>query len=148
MVHELLANLDKIHTTVLGVERIRNNLNLDTDDVVAWCIEKIQKAAPDDIIRNGKNWYVQSEDIQITIHAKSYTIITAHKGKPKMEHPAPDGFTKEELREALRAVESTILKCEKVLPKLKEGTPQHTLLTRRIKAFQISASLINKELNK
>lgn len=57
-----------------------------------------------------------------------------------------DEFTKEELSEALRAIESTISKCEKVQPKLKEGTSQHTLLVRRIKALQISAVLIKREL--
>lgn len=58
-----------------------------------------------------------------------------------------DSFTSEELKEALRALESTISKCEKALPKLKEGTPQRTLLTRRIKALQISIALIKRELN-
>jgi len=47
-----------------------------------------------------------------------------------------DNFTKDELEEALRAIDSTISKCEKVQPKLKPGTSQHTLLIRRIKAFQ------------
>ena len=55
-------------------------------------------------------------------------------------------YTTEELQEALRAIESTIRKCVKVQPKLKEGTPQHTLLVRRIKAFQIAAELIEREL--
>jgi hypothetical protein len=55
-------------------------------------------------------------------------------------------FTKEELEEARRAIDSTITKCEKVLPKLKEGTAQHTLLVRRIKAFQIASSLIEETL--
>ena len=58
-----------------------------------------------------------------------------------MEH-----FTKTELEEALRAITSTISKCEKVQPKLKEGTPQHTLLIRRIKALHIAAVLIEREL--
>lgn len=57
-----------------------------------------------------------------------------------------DKFTDEELEEALRAISSTISKCEKVQPKLKEGTPQHTLLIRRIKAFNIASALIRKEL--
>ncbi len=57
-----------------------------------------------------------------------------------------DSFTKEELNEALRAIVSTIGKCEKVLPKLKPGTAQRTLLERRIKAFRIAAALIQKEL--
>jgi hypothetical protein len=55
-------------------------------------------------------------------------------------------FTEEELKEALRAIESTISKCEKVQPKLKPGTSQHTLLVRRIKALNISAELIKREL--
>lgn len=55
-------------------------------------------------------------------------------------------YTEEELREALRAIESTIGKCKKVLPKLRPGTSQHTLLVRRIKALEISAALIEREL--
>jgi len=57
-----------------------------------------------------------------------------------------DSFTKEELEEALRAIVSTISKCEKVQPKLKQGTAQHTLLVRRIKALQIASALIKREL--
>ncbi len=59
-----------------------------------------------------------------------------------------EDFTKEELKEAIRAIVSTIGKCEKVLPKLKEGTSQHTLLIRRIKAFRIAVALMEKELGK
>lgn len=79
MNNDLLANLDKIHTTELGVERIKKNLKLDTADVVSWCKWKTEKA--DDIIRKGKNWYVSVDDIMITINAHSFTIITAHKKK-------------------------------------------------------------------
>jgi hypothetical protein len=57
-----------------------------------------------------------------------------------------DNYTKEELEEALRAIDSTINKCEKVQPKLKQGTSQHTLLIRRIKALRIASSLITREL--
>jgi len=55
-------------------------------------------------------------------------------------------YTKEDLEEARRAIDSTISKCEKVQPKLKEGTAQHTLLVRRIKAFQLASSLIEEAL--
>jgi hypothetical protein len=55
-------------------------------------------------------------------------------------------FTKEELKEALRAIESTISKCEKIQPKLEPGTAQHTLLVRRIKAFNIASNLIQQTL--
>lgn len=55
-------------------------------------------------------------------------------------------FSQGDLEEALRAIASTISKCEKVQPKLKQGTSQHTLLTRRIKALNIASSLILREL--
>jgi len=76
---ELISNLDKIHTTELGVERIKRNLSLNTEDVVKWCKEKTKNA--DDIFRKGKNWYVHVDDLIITINAHSFTIITAHKKK-------------------------------------------------------------------
>ena len=59
-----------------------------------------------------------------------------------------DAFTKEELEEALRAIDSTIRKCEKVHPKLKQGTSQHTLLVRRIKALEIASALISREMER
>lgn len=51
MENELLKNLNRLHTTKLGVERIKRNTALDTDD----CI--------------------------ITVNAYSYTVITAHRKK-------------------------------------------------------------------
>ncbi|MEL7646622.1 MAG: DUF3781 domain-containing protein [Sedimentibacter sp.] len=74
----LLSNLDQLHTTDLGTERIRKNLRLDTDDVVSWCKGKI-KAAHASIKRKGKNWYIAVDDCEITVNAHSYTIITAHR---------------------------------------------------------------------
>ena len=55
-------------------------------------------------------------------------------------------FAKEELEEALRSIISTLSKCEKVQPKLKVGTSQHTLIERRIQAFRIAVILIEWEL--
>lgn len=74
---ELLKNLDKLHTTELGVERIKRNLSLDTEDVVEWCKIKINSANAV-ISRNGKNWYVDVDNVILTVNAYSYTIITAH----------------------------------------------------------------------
>lgn len=54
-------------------------------------------------------------------------------------------YAGDELKEALRAIVSTISKCEKVLPKLKENSAQQTLLKRRIKALRIAADLIERE---
>ena len=73
----LLNNLDKLHTTELGVVRIQRNLSLDTDNVVDWCKTKI-KSSNAVITRNGKNWYVSVDRCIITVNAYSYTIITAH----------------------------------------------------------------------
>lgn len=78
--NELLRNLDKLHTTELGAERIKRNLLLDTDDAVGWCKTKITSANAI-ITRNGKNWYVNVAACIITVNAYSYTIITAHKEK-------------------------------------------------------------------
>lgn len=73
----LFENIDKIHTTLLGKERITKNLNLDCD-VVEWCIKAIKD--PNAIItRKGKNWYIDIFNCLITVNAHSYTIITAHK---------------------------------------------------------------------
>ena len=73
----LLENIDKVHTTELGVERIRRNLNIDDIDVVAWCKEKILDN--NSIIEKaGKNWYIHVDGYIITINANSYTIITSH----------------------------------------------------------------------
>lgn len=76
---DLLTNLDKIHTTELGVERIRKNLGLIDADVVAWCRGRIRDA--NDVVKRGKNWYAYTDGATITVNATSFTIITAHKAK-------------------------------------------------------------------
>lgn len=77
-IDRLLLNLEKVHTTEMGVERIKKNLNLDVDDVVAWCKSKISDTNCQ-ITRTGKNWYAQIDNCIITVNANSFTIITAHK---------------------------------------------------------------------
>ena len=79
MENDLLKNIKKIHTTELGIIRIKKNLELETRDVVEWCKQKVKLS--NNIIKKGKNWYVFLENCIITINAKSYTIITAHKMK-------------------------------------------------------------------
>ena len=75
--YDLLDNLEKIHTTELGNTRIKRNLELETEDVVNWCKQKIKHA--DNIKKKGKNWYISFENYVITINANSFTIITGHK---------------------------------------------------------------------
>lgn len=78
--NDLIENIDKLHTTEMGEERIRRNLSLDTGDVVRWCAEVISDASAV-IERRGKNWYVSVDNCVITVNAHSYTIITAHRAK-------------------------------------------------------------------
>ena len=79
---DLIDNIDKIHITVSGAERIRRNLNLQADDIVSWCIKTVKHA--DIIFRRGKNWYAYGCGVAITINANSYTVITAHKINAKV----------------------------------------------------------------
>lgn len=75
----LIKNIDKIHTTEMGAERISKNLGI-SGDVVEYCKEKILKK--DSVAeRKGKNYYINIDDCIITVNASSYTIITAHKNK-------------------------------------------------------------------
>ena len=80
MENELLVNLDKLHTTELGVVRIKKNLSLNVENVVEWCKSKINLVNAK-IIRKGKNWYISIDDCIFTVNAYSYTIVTAHKKK-------------------------------------------------------------------
>ena len=59
----------------------------------------------------------------------------------------PQTRTKADITDAVQFFESTIAKVEKVLPKFAEGTPQHTLAIRRIKAFEIADTLIREHMN-
>ena len=80
MENDLLLNLDKLHTTEMGIDRIKRNLQIDVPDVVKYCYDIILN--PNASIEcKGKNWYVYSDDAKITVNAYSYTIITAHKSK-------------------------------------------------------------------
>lgn len=76
--NELLMHLDELHTTELGALRIQRNLGIEEVDIIAWCKAKIS-AKQACIKKVGKNWYVSSDGCRFTIHATSYTIITAHK---------------------------------------------------------------------
>ena len=73
----LLSNIGKIHTTKMGIDRIKMNLKLDTNDVVKFCKNKIIDNNCD-IYKQGKNWYCEIDNIKITINSYRYTIITAH----------------------------------------------------------------------
>lgn len=73
----LLKNIDKIHTTEMGVGRIQKNLGID-EEPVSYCILKLKQDSSQ-VTKEGKNYYVESDDCIITINSSSYTIITAHR---------------------------------------------------------------------
>lgn len=86
--NELIENIHRLHTTVMGAERIKRNLQIASGDVVPWCMVQILERAAK-IEQQGKNWYVTTVDgNRITVNAHSYTIITAHKAKEQRpKHP-------------------------------------------------------------
>ena len=75
--NDLLNNIDKIHTTELGIIRVKKNLGIDCD-VVDYCKNKI-KDSNCNIFKKGKNYYCEIDNIIITINSFSFTIITAKK---------------------------------------------------------------------
>ena len=72
----MLNNIDRLHTTKLGVERIKKNLNIN-GDVVNYLKNKIlDKNCV--ITKKGKNYYCMIDNIIITVNSYNYCIITAH----------------------------------------------------------------------
>ncbi len=76
--------IDKVHSTKMGIERIKTNMKLENDDVVTY-IKKLLQKKDRQVIRKGKNYYVLTSGYVITINASSYTIITVHPFRSKDE---------------------------------------------------------------
>ena len=68
----LVENIVKIHTTLLGEERIRKNIGKTSE----WCKEQVKNCK---IEKRGKNYYCTVGSVCIVVNASSFTIITAHK---------------------------------------------------------------------
>jgi ribosomal protein S18 acetylase RimI-like enzyme len=66
----------------MGEERIRRNINLQSDDIVSWC--KAFLASFDIAFEIGKNRYVYGNGIVLTINAHNFSVITAHKINAKV----------------------------------------------------------------
>ena len=81
MTNDLIENINKIHSTELGIIRVKQNLELKTNDIIKYTKKIIKEA--ENINKKGKNWYVYKGDCIITINANSYTIITAHRIKSR-----------------------------------------------------------------
>lgn len=61
----------------MGIIRIKKNLRIEVDDIVEYCKKKVLNPKSN-IYKAGKNWYIEIDNIKITINSYSYTIITAH----------------------------------------------------------------------
>jgi hypothetical protein len=75
--NNLLKNLEKIHTTRMGIERIRKNLNIENGNIVLFC-KNIIVNDQSICYEKGKNFYCELDNVKITINLSSFTIITAH----------------------------------------------------------------------
>ena len=73
--NDLLNNTDKIHTTKLGLERIKKNVNIDDIEF----IKKIVLKKDSFIYKKGKNYYCEIDNLIITINSYNYCVITAHR---------------------------------------------------------------------
>lgn len=79
---KLIEHSNDIHTTPMGADRISRNLKLHDQDVVLWCKNAVINAT---LIKHlNKNYYVYYGSAVITINAKSFTIITAHRISPRI----------------------------------------------------------------
>lgn len=76
----LISNVNKIHTTKMGIDRIKNNLNIESENVIEYC-KRLVLNENCLIYKLGKNWYCEINHIRLTINANSFTIITAHTMK-------------------------------------------------------------------
>lgn len=56
----LIENIDRIHTTKMGIERIKKNLKLNVDNVVEYC-KKVILDNHSSIYRKGKNYYCEKK---------------------------------------------------------------------------------------
>ncbi len=77
---DLFNHINDIHTTILGEERIRKNVNLYDQDVIQWTKDVILNPKSS-ILCCSKNYYVLLDCYKICINKSSYTIITAHTRK-------------------------------------------------------------------
>ena len=59
----LLSNIDKVHATEMGIDRIKKNLKVNTNDIVEYCKNKILDKDCN-IYKQGKNWYCKIYNIK------------------------------------------------------------------------------------
>lgn len=73
------SNMHRIHTTVLGLERISKVLPFKSELELVNYISSMINHEDTIIHENNKNYYMQNKVISFTINKTSYTVITATK---------------------------------------------------------------------
>ena len=73
----LIDNIDKVHTTQMGMDRIKRNLKLNTAEVVEYW-KGLSMDGNCYIYQQGRNWYCEIDNVRRTVNSYSCTIITAH----------------------------------------------------------------------
>lgn len=73
-------DVEKIHTTGMGLARIAKNIGMPEAEALAFCRAVIAGPGTDKE-RRGKNWYFKTDGVEITVNASSLTVITAHRRK-------------------------------------------------------------------
>ena len=129
----LLSNINKIHTTELGKERIKKNLNINKD-VVEYCKNKI-KDNNCNIYKQGKNYYCEIDNIKITINSYNYSIITVHKINKK---------TKKIYK---IKTDSFLLEIEPIYNKEDQSYPVNTNLIISLNCFNFSVKKLKIDIN-
>lgn len=74
----LINNLEKLHTTKLGRERVIDNLCLEYQIDVTSFVKNIILNEDIEVFKKGSNLYIKNYNYIITINSRTYTIITAH----------------------------------------------------------------------
>ena len=77
----------------------------------------------------------------IAAYSLALQLIAREQGEPQEVIL----YSKKSLEQAVEAFAFATARVESVLPKFAAGTPQHTLATRRLKAFAIAQELIRRE---
>ena len=77
----------------------------------------------------------------IAAYSLALQLIAREQGEPQEAIL----YSKESLEQAVEAFAFATARVESVLPKFAAGTPQHTLATRRLKAFAIAQELLRRE---
>lgn len=87
----------------------------------------------------------RTAQVNLVAHSLSALRLASLLVEGALQSARPIHCSQADLEESAGVMAAMIEKIEKIQPKLKEGTPQHTLAVRRIKAFQIALALIEEE---